>query len=108
MLPLPGPTLETRELTVLMRGISGVTVGILKTLRQAEELPLTPPFPPLHPLSPCPGAERAVCGVGNRSRSPRRSRSRELALSEIGSHASSRANSPVPPVPSPPLPLQRR
>ena len=100
--PLPGPTLETRELTVLMRGIFRVTVRILRTLRRAEELPLAPPFPPLRPLSPCPVAKRAVRGVGNRSRSPRRSRSRELELSEIGSHASSRANSPVPPVPSPP------
>ena len=96
MPPLPGPTLETRELTVLMRGICQVTVRILRTLRRAEELPLAPPFPPLRPLSPCLVAERAVRGVGNRSRSPRRSRSRELELSEIGSHASSRANSPVP------------
>ena len=81
---------------LLMRGLSRVNVRILRTLQRAEELPLTPPMAPLRPLSPCPVAERAVRGVGNRSRSPRRSRSRGLELSEIGSHASSHASSAVP------------
>ena len=42
MPPLLGPTLETRELTVLMRGICQVTVRILRTLRRAEELSACP------------------------------------------------------------------
>ena len=51
------------------------------TLQLAPPLePLTPPMAPMRPLSPCPVAERAVRGVGNRSRSPRRSRSRDLEL----------------------------
>ena len=83
MPPSPGPILETRELTVLMRGALRVAVQILRTLRRAEELqplPLTSPFPPLRPLSPFPVAERAIRGVGTRSTLRRRSRSRELEL----------------------------
>ena len=99
MPPLSGPIPETRELTVLTSDVLSLAVEILQALRtaaQMQPLPPSPPFPPLRPLSPCLVAERAVRGVGNRSRSPRRSRSRELDLSEIGSHASSHASSPVP------------
>ena len=96
MPPLLGPTPETRELKKLLRGPLRANVRILRTLQRAEGLPFAPPMAPLRPLSPFLVAERAVRGVGNRSRSPRRSRSRDLELSEIGSHAGSHASSPVP------------
>ena len=73
MPPLPGPRPETSELRVLTRTevtdgvVLAVTVEILQTSRPTDELP-----------PPCPVAERAARGVGNRS-----TRSREIELSEI-------------------------
>ena len=81
-------------MNLMMQGISRVNVRILRTLHRAHGLPQ--PMAPCRPLSPCFVAARAVRGVGNRSRSPRRSRSRELELSGIGSRASSHASSAVP------------
>ena len=99
MPPVRRSTAEGRHLksiNLMMQGLLRVNVRILRTLQRAEGLPLTPPMAPLRPLSPCPVAERAVRGVGNRSRSPRRSRSRDLELNEIGSHSGSHTSSPVP------------
>ena len=73
MPPLPGPRPETSGLRVLTRTevtdgvVLAVTVEILQTSRPTDELP-----------PPCPVAERAARGVGNRS-----TRSREIELSEI-------------------------
>ena len=94
MPPLPGPRPETSGLRVLTRTevtdgvVLAVTVEILQTSRPTDELP-----------PPCPVAERAARGVGNRSRSPRRSRSREIEQSEIESEDCpevSEASAPVP------------
>ena len=82
------------SMNLMMQGIWRVNVRILRTLHRAHGLPQ--PMAPCRPLSPCPVAARAVRGVGNRSRSPRRSRSRDLELNEIGSHAGSHASSSVP------------
>ena len=101
MPPLPGPILETRGLTMLMRGILRMTVRVLRTLRQAEGDGR--PLSLLRPLSPRLAAKRAVRGyvrggqwVRWHVQHPWRSRSRKLELSEIGSHASIHASSPVP------------
>ena len=97
MPPLPGPILETRGLTMLMRGILRMTVRVLRTLRQTEGDGR--PLSLLRPLSPRLAAKRAVRGgtlVRGHVRKPRWSRSRKLELSEIGSHASSHASSAVP------------
>ena len=56
----PGPILETRELTMLMRGILRMTVRVLRTLRQAEGYGR--PLSLLRPLSPRLVAKRAVSG----------------------------------------------
>ena len=70
MPPLPGPRPETSGLRVLTRTevtdgvVLAVTVEILQTSRPTDELP-----------PPCPVAERAARGVGNRS-----TRSREIEL----------------------------
>ena len=84
MPPLPGPILETRELTMLMRGILRMAVRVLRTLRQAEGDGR--PLSLLRPLSPRLAAKRAVRGgtwVRGHVRKPRWSRSRKLELSEI-------------------------
>ena len=84
MPPLPGPILETRGLTMLMRGILRMTVRVLRTLRQAEGDGR--PLSLLRPLSPRLAAKRAVRGgtwVRGHVRKPRWSRSRKLELSEI-------------------------
>ena len=97
MPPVRRSTAEERHqktMNLMMQGLFRVNVRILRTLHRAHGLPQ--PMAPCRPLSPCLVAARAVRGVGNRSRSPRRSRSRDLELSEIGSHAGSHASSPVP------------
>ena len=84
MPPLPGPILETRGLTMLMRGILRMTVRVLRTLRQAEGDGR--PLSLLRPLSPRLAAKRAARGgtwVRGHVRKPRWSRSRKLELSEI-------------------------
>ena len=97
MPPVRRSTAEGRQLkriNLMMQGLLRVNVRILRTLHRAHGLP--PPLAPCRPLSPCPVAARAGRGVGNRSRSPRRSRSRDLELNEIGSHSGSHTSSPVP------------
>ena len=97
MPPVRRSTAEGRHLksiNLMMQGLWRVNVRILRTLHRAHGLP--PPLAPCRPLSPCLDAARAGRGVGNRSRSPRRSRSRDLELNEIGSHAGSHTSSPVP------------
>ena len=97
MPPVRRSTAEGRHLksiNLMMQGLLRVNVRILRTLHRAHGLPQ--PMAPCRPLSPCPVAARAGRGVGNRSRSPRRSRSRDLELNEIGSHAGSHTSSPVP------------
>ena len=97
MPPVRRSTAEERHqksMNLMMQGIWRVNVRILRTLHRAHGLP--PPLAPCRPLSPWPVAARAGRGVGNRSRSPRRSRSRDLELNEIGSHAGSHTSSPVP------------
>ena len=97
MPPVRRSTAEERHqksMNLMMQGILRVNVRIFRTLHRAHGLPQ--PMAPCRPLSPCLVAARAVRGVGNRSRSPRRSRSRDLELNEIGSHAGSHTSSPVP------------